>query len=133
MEQRPADTRLSRILGFTAAELKAKFDTLRDAIKHDGVVGIEGENIVSAFLRDRLPAAIGVTTGEVIDVQGRRSKQIDVLLYDALRTPMLFTGEKKDTHLVPAEGVLAVVEVKTRLRSRDLEGCLANLPIQRVE
>ena len=126
MEQRTDDSRLSRILQLTAAELLVKFDKLRDAIEHNGLVGEEGEKIVAAFLRERLPGAIGVTTGEVLDVERGRSRQTDVVLYDAMRTPMLFTGEEKDTHVVPAEGVLAVIEVKKRLRSIDLDGCLRN-------
>ena len=126
MEQQPDASRLSRILELSAAELIVRFDKVRDAIEHNGLVGQEGEKIVAAFLRERLPRSIGVTTGEVLDVEGGRSRQTDVVLYDAMRTPMLFTGEEKDTHVVPAEGVLAVIEVKTRLRSSDLEGCLAN-------
>ena len=126
MEQQPDASRLSRILELTAAELRVRFDKVRDAIKHNGLVGQEGEKIVATFLRERLPSSIGVTTGEVLDVEGGRSRQTDVVLFDAMRTPMLFTGEGKDTHVVPAEGVLAVIEVKTRLRSSDLEGCLAN-------
>lgn len=126
MEQHADDSRLSRILELTVAELMVKFDKLRDAIEHNGLVGEEGEKIVAAFLRERLPGSIGVTTGEIVDVEGGRSRQTDVVLYDAMRTPMLFTGEEKDTHVVPAEGVLAVIEVKKRLRSSDLAGCLRN-------
>jgi hypothetical protein len=126
VEQEAGDSRLSRTLELTAAELQVKFEKVRYAFEHNGLVGQEGEKIVAKFLRERLPGSIGVTTGEVLDVEGGRSRQTDVVLYDAMRTPMLFTGEGKDTHVVPAEGVLAVIEVKTRLRSSDLEGCLAN-------
>lgn len=126
MDGKTAESRLARVLQMTADELKSKFDRLRDAIEHNGIVGQEGEKIVAALLRERLPASIGVTTGEVLDVEGRKSRQVDVILYDAMRTPMIFTGETRDTHVVPAEGVLAVIEVKTRLRASDLEGCLAN-------
>lgn len=126
MEPQADESRLSRILELTAAEQLVKFDKLRDAIEHNGLVGQEGEKIVAAFLRERLPGSIGVTTGEILDVEGGQSRQIDVVLYDAMRTPMLFTGEDKDTHVVPAEGVLAVIEVKKRLRASDLDGCLRN-------
>lgn len=126
MDQQENESRLSRILEITAQELRIKFDKLRDSMEHNGVVGQEGEKIVAAFLRERLPSSIGVTTGEILDVEGGRSRQLDVILYDALRTPMLFAGEEDETHVVPAEGVLAVIEVKTRLRSGDLDGCLAN-------
>jgi uncharacterized protein DUF6602 len=117
---------LAEILRQTAAELTLKFERARTAVGHSGVAGQEGERIVAGFLRERLPEAIGVTTGEVVDSQGGRSRQIDVILYDAMRTPMIFSGEQSETHVVPAEGVLAVVEVKTHLRSGDIGACLTN-------
>lgn len=125
-DQTNGASHLATILRVTADELRLKFQKARDAVGHNGVVGQEGERIVAGFLRDRLPKSIGVTTGEIIDVEGGRSKQADVILYDALHTPMIFSGEDADTSVVPAEGVLAVIEVKTHLRSGDLEGCLAN-------
>lgn len=117
---------LARILQDTAEELRLKFQKARTAVQHSGIVGQEGERIVAGFLRERLPSSIGVTTGEIIDIEGGRSKQTDVIVYDALRTPMIFSGEERNTNVVPAEGVLAVIEVKTHLRSGDIEGCLAN-------
>lgn len=126
MKNTDDSSRLSRILDLTSQELRFKFDRLRESLEHNGVVGQEGEKIVATFLRERLPASIGVTTGEILDAEGGRSRQTDIILYDAARTPMLFSGEENDTHVVPAEGVLAVIEVKTRLRSGDLETCLAN-------
>ena len=117
---------LAEVLTLTASELTLEFEKAPTAVRHSGVAGQESERIVAGFLRERLPDAIGVTTGEVIDSQGGRSRQIDVILYDALRTPMTFSGELDDTHVVPAEGVLAVVEVKTHLRSGDLGACVTN-------
>lgn len=95
MEQQAGDSRLSRTLELTAAELRVKFDKARDAIDHNGLVGQEGEKIVAKFLRERLPGSIGVTTGEVLDVEGGRSRQTDVVLYDAMRTPMLSPGRRR--------------------------------------
>lgn len=103
-----------------------EFAAIREAFDHNGLVGGEGEKLVSQFLRSHLPLSIGVTTGQVLDVDGNMSKQVDVIVYDAMRTPMLFAGPAGDTHLVPAEGVLAVVEVKTRLTADEVRKSLAN-------
>ena len=114
------------MLDRTADRLKASFAEAREAITHHLTAGQEAEKILSKFLRENLPQGIGVTTGEVVDVNGARSRQLDVILYDAARTPMLFAGPSNDTHVVPAEGVLAVIEVKTTLRSSDLQGIVKN-------
>ena len=119
-------SRLARITATTARKLQASFDEIREAYTHSGLKGASGEELVAEFLRQRLPSSIGVTTGQVLDTDGGMSKQVDVVLYDALRTPMLFASSVGASHLVPAEGVLGVIEVKTHLTSTLVEGCIAN-------
>jgi hypothetical protein len=92
-----------------------KLAEIRESLDHSGEKGTATEEIVAEFLTDRLPQSIGATSGQVMDRTGRKSGQVDVILYDAIRTPMLFASTKAGRHTVPAEGVLAVVEVKTHL------------------
>ncbi|MFT8357768.1 DUF6602 domain-containing protein [Bifidobacterium aquikefiri] len=120
------DSRLSRVLADTTRRLQSEFNEIRDSLDHNGTVGQGGEDVVTEFLRSRLPRSIGISTGQILDVNGKISKQVDVILYDAEHTPMLFSTKNEKISLVPAEGVLGVVEVKTHLRSRDIEICLAN-------
>ena len=79
------------------------------------------------FLRDHFPASIGVTTGQVIDHLGQRSRQNDVIVYDSNRTPMLFSSDEGGMQLVPSEGVLAVIEVKARLTVSTIDAIVTNM------
>ena len=122
----PTGSRLSRILAHTSEQMLSEFKQIRTSFDHNGTAGEGGEAVVAKFLRSQLPQSIGISTGQILDVTGQISKQVDVILYDAEHTPMLFSNQNERITLVPAEGVLGVVEVKTHLRSRDIEICLAN-------
>lgn len=122
----PTESRLSQILATTAEQMLSEFKKIRISFDHNGMAGEGGETVVAEFLRSQLPQSIGICTGEILDVTGQTSKQEDVILYDAEHTPMLFADQNKKLARIPAEGVLGVVEVKTHLRSRDIEICLAN-------
>ena len=121
-----AKSRLSAVLGATSKRIQGEFEEIRVAMDHNGLVGDDGEEVVREFLRSILPSAVGVTTGEVVDSLGGTSRQADVILYAADQTPMLFAGINRSKHSVPVEGVLAVIEVKTKLRSGDVETCIRN-------
>jgi len=58
--------------------------------------------------------------GQAVDSTGRRSKQLDVIVYDTSSTPMLFTSSGGRHNLVPVEGIIAVIEVKTHLTRGNL-------------
>ena len=119
-------TSLSKILAATQAKMLADINAERAAFENTTTKGTTAEQFVAHFLRDHLPAGFGVTSGEVIDSVGHRSKQLDVIIYDAARCPMLFRSPDDDIALVPIEGVVAVVEVKMALKKADLKGILAN-------
>jgi hypothetical protein len=65
------------------------------------------------FLQDHLPGRYCVTSGEIADSAGNRSGQVDVLIYDGSTTrPLLDDGKNV---ILPAEAVLATIEVKSSL------------------
>lgn len=122
----PTGSRLSQILANASEQMLSEFKQIRISFDHNGTAGEGGEAVVAKFLRSQLPQSIGISTGQILDVTGQISKQEDVILYDAEHTPMLFPNQNERITLVPAEGVLGVVEVKTHLHSSDIETCLAN-------
>jgi hypothetical protein len=106
--------------------MTADLRAIRNAFDHSGVKGTAAEEIVAEFLNARLPGSARAVAGQVIDHTGQRSRQIDVVVYDATRTPMLFASKLGTQNLVPAEGVIAVVEVKMRLTLEELRTSVLN-------
>lgn len=81
-------------------------------IQHSGDKGENREGFLLDFLRDHLPKKYGVTKGEVITKEGLRSHAIDIIVYDAVNCPILYSGK---TSILPIEGVYGIIEVKSSL------------------
>ena len=71
-------------------------------IQHNGDKGENREEILMEFLANHLPKRYGVTKGEVITKDGKRSHEVDIIIYDAVNCPMLYAGK---TSIFPVEGV----------------------------
>lgn len=117
---------LSSIMSATADEMRANLRKIRASFDHPGMIGTSGEEIVVDFLNQLLPISVRAVTGKAVDSNGGRSKQLDVIIYDTMRTPLLFSSAQGTQRLVPTEGIIAVVEVKTRLNRKELAGCSEN-------
>jgi len=98
--------------------LLAKLDAVRAAIVHAPEKGRALEHGVRTLLRSILPAEYGLSTGFVVyhTPEGPRlSSQLDIIIYDALRSGPLVSLETCD--VFPLEAVYGYVEVKATLRS----------------
>lgn len=94
--------------------------SITNTFGHNGVRGTIREIFVKQFLEPFLPPQIGIGTGEIINHQGGRSKQLDVVLYNKDRVPpVLISGS--DIGLFPWECVVSVIEVKSALNISVLE------------
>lgn len=91
------------------------------SLQHRGTKGRVREGGVARFLREQLPARFAVHEGEAIDAADRRSTQLDVVIFDGANVSPLWVDEY--TVLIPAESLLAVVEVKTRLTREEVVTC----------
>jgi uncharacterized protein DUF6602 len=89
--------------------------------KHSASKGRTREDAIAAFLAGRLPDRFGVTTGEAIDAREHRTGQLDVVIFDRNTTAPLLAESSGD--LLPSEGLLAVVEVKSILTLDELRTC----------
>lgn len=87
-------------------------------IQHAGDKGENREEILMDFLGKHLPKRYGVTKGEVITKDGSRSHAIDIIIYDAVNCPILYSGK---TSIVPIEGVYGIIEVKSSLSKAEFE------------
>jgi hypothetical protein len=111
---------LADLMENAARELSVGIEASRAAFGHNLTKGEAVEAAVRDFFRKYYPQSIGVAHGQVVDAKGAMSKQLDVILYDAARTPILYTDRENEQRLIPVEGVIAAVEVKTKLVLADL-------------
>lgn len=109
-----------QLLAHAEDQLWLGFNRAREK-KHPGSRGASREEALARFLKSQLPARFGVTTGQAVDSDDRSSGQLDVVIYDRNLTAPLLTEDTGD--LLPAESLLAVVEVKSRLTAPELEKC----------
>ena len=92
-------------------ELQNKYD-ISSTIKHKGERGRQREHGLALVLKDILPEAYGVATGEIISAHDEQcSPQCDIIIYDRLRFPIL--GKTTSVQQVPYEAVYAVIEAKS--------------------
>jgi len=105
--------------------LRARFEECDAGGKHHVEKGQRREGVVLEFLRGHLPPRYGVSRGEVVAATGEASRQMDALIYDAFRAPVLL--ESEGSRLLAAESIYAAIEVKPRLTVTELRGAVANL------
>jgi hypothetical protein len=89
-----------------------------DAIKHRGNKGSSREESLRSFFRERLPSRYAVVQGEVVDLRGQTSPQLDVLFFDQSQN---FALVADTSHILPAEALLASIEVKSKLTKAEIE------------
>jgi hypothetical protein len=83
------------------------------------------ERIVANFLRPFLPPSYGLGIGEVFSADGAQSAQIDIVIYDAIFSTVLFRNEERS--LFPAESVFGSIEVKSNLNGNELRTSIENI------
>ena len=109
--------------------MRSDFEYAQAAIKHRGLKGKANEEIFRTFLSEYLPGSLGISTGELIDANGNVSKELDVIIYDREKTPILYRNAI--TQIIPVECVYAVIEVKSRLTTYELEKTYQNMKMVR--
>lgn len=120
-------TDIKSLLGTKQRLLNAKLDSL---LNHSLTKGDHCEAAWIGFFRSFLPSKFAVDKGFVFDCKGNISDQIDVIIYDALYSPLIFetdAGEK----FVTAESVYAVFDSKPEINKETIE--YTNKKIQSVE
>lgn len=105
------------------AQMRGVLEEARATFVHSGGKGASIENSFRVFLRQYLPRRLEIGHGEIIDSQGRRSKQTDVVIVNEDH-PFTFTPDLPGLFFV--EGVCAAGEVKATLTSEGLKSSLEN-------
>jgi len=92
---------------------------------HMGDRGSFREAIIRDFLRPFLPECYGLSSGEIFAGDGSHSAQVDIVLYDAVFSTVLFRNGPQQ--LFPAESVFGSIEVKSNLSRDELNEACSNI------
>ena len=91
---------------------------LAGGLSHNGEKGTFREYFVSEVVRPCIPNHFGISSGIIVDAWGKQSRQTDLIIYDQrMMPPILETGS---TGIIPMDSVMAVLEVKSTLKSSHL-------------
>lgn len=105
---------MSNYFECVSQELLGKLAQIKSYItKHNPTIGVLTEEILRNFLSNHLPNAVSVEQGFILHDDGELSKQIDILIYDSQSYAPFY--RVNDIVVVPAESVIAVIEVKTTI------------------
>lgn len=94
------------------SRIEADYD-FSSIIEHNGSKGAFRELILKKFLRPFLPKAYGVSGGLAFDVSGAISKQLDIVIYDAIYS--YIAPYSDDFIYFPCESVYGNIEIKSYL------------------
>ncbi len=106
-------------------DLWTDFERARE-LQQSGDIGSAREGALGAFLGRQLPKRFDVADGEIIDAHGNRTGQTDLFIFDGSVTRPLQTFAD-GTVLLPAEALLATVEVKSTLTEPEVDKALKGI------
>ena len=84
-----------------------------EALQHSGARGENREELLRDHLGSRLPRRFQVGTGLIVDSSGHSSGQHDVVIADALYTPMILPLAPNGVY--PIESIHSAIEVRSRV------------------
>ena len=104
-------------------QMKHEYDRIRLNSSNDpGTAGDEAENVWAELLRGWIPPQCKIVTkGQLIDIHGNLSPQVDIIILKPSYPPFLYDKKK---YLL--DGVLAVFECKLTLRKSDIGKFIKN-------
>jgi len=105
--------------------MRSALEKTRTALGHAGLKGQANEEAVRRFLEERFPPSLEFVSGQAVDASGQLSRQLDIMVIDRARTPILY--REGSVRVVPVEGLVAVVEVTAKLTRKKLSEAIENM------
>jgi len=103
-------------------EIMAAFKNTEN-FQHAQTKGNEREIQVRNLFIKHLPNCYDAIGGEIVDVKGSHSPQMDVIVYNTHRNKAFTSGNSR---ILPAEAPLVTVEVKSTLNKKEIRQSLAS-------
>lgn len=110
---------IQELISQAGKHLRSEFELIKEGNPHFAERGAEAEIILRDFLNSHLPKRFAADTGIVIDEKDSISSQTDVIIYDAINSPIYRKGER--VLILPNDNVASVIEVKSMLSKAELE------------
>jgi hypothetical protein len=105
--------------------IRIEIELLNKLIGHKGEIGIANENLLINLLVKFLPKRYSIGSGVIIDREGNRSNQIDIVVCDSYYHPELFSYGS--AVLYPVDVVYMTIEVKTTVNKDTIEEAIKNV------
>lgn len=106
-------------------KMRVDFEMSRKALRPPGLKGESSEETFRIFLKGYLPQSLDISTGQLVDSHGNSSSQLDVIIYDSAKTPIFYSSS--DIRVIPVECAYAVIEVKSKLDTKELRRVFQNM------
>jgi hypothetical protein len=103
---------------------RIEINFLNKLIRHTAEIGTANENSLINLLVKFLPKLYSVGGGVIIDKEGNRSNQIDIVVYDSHYHPELFSHGS--AVLYPVDVVYMTIEVKTTITKDIMKEAIKN-------
>ncbi|MDA2933254.1 hypothetical protein MYX82_02810 [Acidobacteria bacterium AH-259-D05] len=116
---------LEAIFKEVSEQMRSDFAKAQKSLTYSGLKGEANEETVRQFLQQYLPRALNVSSGMLVDSEGKQSKQLDVVISDGAKTPIFF--QSGHIRVIPAECAYAVIEIKAHLDKLELEKAYRNM------
>ena len=116
---------LKEVFDEVSTQMKSDFVKAQKSLPHSGLKGDANEETVKIFLKQYLPKTLDITTGMLVDSVGNMSRQLDIIICDAAKTPIFY--QSGGTRVIPVECAYAVIEVKAFLDKTELRKSYDNM------
>ena len=110
---------IKELISQAGKHLREEFEDIKKTNPHSAEKGAEAEQILEDFFNKHLPKRFAAGSGFVIDSENNISSQTDVLIYDALNSPIY--RQRKNVLILPSDNVAAAIEVKSCLTKEELQ------------
>jgi len=106
---------LEKVFEHMSNIMQSEWEMAKSSVSHSGLKGSALENTFREFLQKYFTKNLQISSGIVIDGSGNESKQLDVIIHDSLKTPLMF--DENEIRVIPIECVYAVIEIKANIDS----------------
>lgn len=116
---------LNEIISSAGRQLREDFAEIQKCNPHAAERGSEAEETLKEFLTKKLPRRFDVASGIVIGGENQISRQTDVIIYDAMNSPVYRTGSR--LQILPRDNVACVIEVKSKINKDELKDAASKI------